>query len=86
VCTLGPSKATISDKFPISIIKELSNKLHSARYFSKLDLKSRYYQVRIMEEDIHKTTIQTREDYYEYLVMPFGLMNEVFRDLLRKEV
>ena len=63
---------TIKNKYPIPHVEDLLNRLADARYYSKLDLQSGYHQIRIKENDIHKTGFVTRYGAFEYLVLPFG--------------
>jgi hypothetical protein len=69
------NEVTIKNKYPLPCIEDLFNPLKGARVFSKIDLRSRYHQLRIRPPDIAKTAFTTKYGLYEYTVMSFWLTN-----------
>ena len=57
------------------MVEDLFYKLQNAIYFSRMNLKNGYHQIRIVPPHIHKTVFCTMFGLFEYLVMPFGLTN-----------
>ena len=69
------NKVTIKNRYPLPRIDDLMDQLVGARVFSKIDLRSGYYQIKVKDEDMQKTNLRTRYGHYEYSVMPFGVTN-----------
>jgi hypothetical protein len=90
------NEVTIKNKYPLPRIEDLFDQMKGASVFSKIDLRSRYHQLKIRESVIPKTAFRTRYGLYEYTVMSFRLtnaptyfmylMNKVFMEYLDKFV
>jgi hypothetical protein len=86
------NKVTVKNRYPLLRIDDLFDQLSGAKVFSRIDLRSEYYQIQIAQGDEEKTAYRTRYGSYEFLVMPFGLtnapatfctlMNDIFREWL----
>ena len=77
---------TVKNKYPLPLIDDLFDQLTGTKVFSKIDLRSGYYQLKAREEDVPKTVFKIRYGHYEFLVMPFGLTNApaAFMDLMNR--
>jgi len=92
----GLNEITVKNKYPLPLMDELFDRVQGAKFFTKLDLRTGFHQIRVAEEDVHKTAFRTRYGSFEFLVLPMGLcnapgtfmalMNNVFRDMLDKSV
>jgi len=69
------NKLTIKNKYPLSRIYDLLDHLKGAVVFSKIDLRFRYHQILVKLENVQNTTFKSCYGHYEYVVMPFGVMN-----------
>ena len=76
----------VKNKYPLPKIDDLFDQLQGSCVFCKIDLRSRYYRLRVKGEDILKTAFRTRYWHDEFLVMPFGLTNAptAFMDLMNR--
>ncbi|KAL4340738.1 hypothetical protein GQ457_08G035780 [Hibiscus cannabinus] len=80
------NRVTIKNKYPLPRIEDLFDQLRDASVFSKIDLRSGYYQMKVKDVDVPKTSFRTRYGHFEFLVMPFGLRNApaAFMDLMNR--
>ena len=78
------NKVTVKNKYPLPRIEDLFDQLKGASVFSKIDLRSGYYQLQVKDVEVSKTAFRTCYGHYEFLVMSFGLTNApaAFMDLM----
>jgi len=86
----------VKNKYPLPLISELVSQLHRARYFTKLDVRWGFNNVRIKPGDEWKAAFQTNRGLFEPLVMFFGMtnspatfqtmMNDIFRNLIAEGI
>ena len=87
---------TVKNRYPLPRADQLFDRLAHAKYFSKIDLRTGFYQILIAEADRHKTAFMTSQGLFEYNVLPMGLcnspaifmqlMNDTFREYLNVSV
>ncbi|GJR48532.1 putative reverse transcriptase domain-containing protein [Tanacetum coccineum] len=80
------NKLTVKNRYPLPRIDDLFDQLQGSQFFSKIDLRTGYDQLRVHQDDIPKTAFRTRYGHFEFTVMPFGLTNTpaVFMDLMNR--
>ena len=82
----GLNEITIKNRYPLPLMDELRDRTYKAKIFSKMDLRAGYNLLRIREGDEWKTAFRSRYGHFEYLVMPFGLVNapSIFQEFVQE--
>ena len=80
------NKVTIKNKYILPRVDDLFDQFQGAQIFSKIDLRLGYHQLKVRASDVEKTTLRTRYDHYEFLVMLFRVTNApaTFMDLMNR--
>ena len=80
------NRVTIKNRYPLPSIDDLFDQLRGTQFYSKIDLRTGYHQLRVRDTDILKTVFRTRYGHFEFTVMPFGLTNALaaFMDLMHR--
>ncbi|GJW87154.1 putative reverse transcriptase domain-containing protein, partial [Tanacetum coccineum] len=80
------NKLTVKNRYPLPRFDDLFDQLQGSHFFSKIDLRFGYHQLRLHEDDIPKNAFRTHYGHFEFTVMPFGLTNAlaIFMDLMNR--
>jgi hypothetical protein len=80
------NKQTVRNRWPLPRVGELFDRLWNGKFFSKIDLRTGYWQIRVHAESVQKTAFTSRFGHYEWLVLPMGLTNApaAFMSLMEK--
>ena len=80
------NKVTVKSRYPLPRIENIFDQLKGTGVFSKIDLRLGYYQLRVKDVDVPKTSFRNRFGHYEFLVTPFGLTDApaAFMDLMNR--
>ncbi|GJV67153.1 putative reverse transcriptase domain-containing protein, partial [Tanacetum coccineum] len=80
------NKLTFKNHYPLPRVDDLFDQLQGSQFFSKIDIRYGYHQLRVHEDDIPMTAFRTRYGHFKFTVMPFGLTNTpaVFMDLMNR--
>ena len=68
----GLNERTVKNKYPLPHMDDLFARLGGARYFTKIDLRTGFYQIPLAEEDRAKTAFRTRYGLFEWTVLPMA--------------
>nr|GEW30304.1 reverse transcriptase domain-containing protein [Tanacetum cinerariifolium] len=68
-------RSAVKNRYSLPRIDDLFDQLQGSQFFSKINLRSGYHQLRVHKDDIPKTAFRTRYGHFEFTVMPFGLTN-----------
>jgi Reverse transcriptase (RNA-dependent DNA polymerase) len=82
----GLNDITVKNRAPIPNIQEMRERLNGAKFFTKMDLRDGFYNLRIKEEDIYKTAFHCRYGHFELCVVAMGLSNSpaVFQAMMHR--
>ena len=69
------NNVTKKDSYPLPRIDDMLESLADSKWFSSLDLRSGYWQVKLDPADKAKTAFSTGLGLWQFTVMPFGLCN-----------